>query len=227
VAVEQVFQHLKWMFMFHDRRDAGRRLAERLQEYAWREDVVVAGLLRGGIPVAFEIAQKQHVPLDVLLVRKLGAPDQPELAMGAVAPGGARVLDHSLIRKLGLSEQQVGEMISAEEEELHRREQLYADVRPQITARDKTVIAVDDGIATGASMMAAVSVLRAQGAKKVVVAVPVAPPHAVRDLSKVADEVVSLKITDYFPAVGFFYRDFQQITDEEVRDLLRRASQHI
>src|SRR5579884_3668195 len=104
------------MFMFYDRRDAGRRLAKRLQEYARREDVVVAGLLRGGIPVAFEIAQKQHVPLDVLLVRKLGAPNQPELAMGAVAPGGTRILDHSLIRKLGLSEQQVDEMISAEEE---------------------------------------------------------------------------------------------------------------
>lgn len=210
--------------MFLDRSDAGRLLAERLQEYANHDDVVVAGLLRGGVPVAFQVAQKLHAPLDVLLVRKLGAPGQPELAMGAVAPGGIRILDHALIRRLGLSEEQVSEMIAAEEAELHRREQLYQDARLHIELQDKTVIAVDDGIATGASMMAAVSVLRASGAKKIIVAVPVAPPHARDDLSSAADEFVALKVTDYFPAVGFFYRNFQQTTDEEVRHLLKQQS---
>src|SRR5579885_502330 len=218
-AFSRILNHVE---PFQNRRDAGRRLAERLRQYANRDDVLVAGLLRGGVPVASEIAQKLNAPLDVLLVRKLGAPGQPELALGAIASGGIRVLDHDLIRHMALTEQQVAEIISREEAELHRREHLYADLRPQITIRDKIVIAVDDGVATGASMMAAISVLHAAGAKKVVVAVPVAPPHAIRDLSLVAHEVVFIKTADYFPAVGFFYQDFSQATDEEVREILRR-----
>ncbi|HEX3437742.1 MAG TPA: phosphoribosyltransferase [Pseudacidobacterium sp.] len=213
--------------MFRDRADAGDRLAEHLQEYANRDDVVVMGLPRGGIPVAFQIAQKLRAPLDVLLVRKLGAPGQPELAMGAVAPGGVRILDRTLINKLRLSEEELAKTIDVEERELQRRELFYEDIRPFIAIKDKIVIVVDDGIATGASMMAAVAVLRTSQLKKIVVATPVAPPHAKHDLLKTADEFICLHISDYFPAVGFFYQDFAQTSDEEVRSLLSQSTSNM
>lgn len=218
-------EHPKHGMIFRNRSDAGKRLADRLQEYANHQNGVVTGLLRGGVPVAFEIAKELHLPLDVLLVRKLGAPGQPELAMGAVAPGGIRVLDQQLIQRLGLTQEQLVERITAEEAELCRREQIFQDVRPQIHLQGKTVLVVDDGIATGASMMAAIQVLRAAGAKKILVAAPVAPFQALRDLSTLADQVIILKVTEHFPAVGFFYRDFQQISDEAVRDYLLRSAQ--
>lgn len=210
--------------MFRDRADAGQRLARRLAEYVHRNDVMVMGLLRGGVPVAFEIAQSLHALLDVLLVRKLGAPEEPELAMGAVASGGITILDHGLIRQLALSQHELARAIAIEEQELRRREQLYRDVRPKIEIKGRTVIVADDGIATGASMLAAIAVLRAQGAKKIVAAAPVAPSRVRDAIEKVADGFICLLVSDYFPAVGAFYRDFSQVEDGEVRRLLLRSA---
>jgi putative phosphoribosyl transferase len=210
--------------MFRNRADAGQRLAARLTEFVNRDDVLVMGLLRGGVPVAFEIAHALHAPLDVLLVRKLGAPGQPELAMGAVAAGGIRILDRKLIQSLGLSHQELDNAIVSQETELRRREQLYNDVRPKVEVRDRIVILADDGIATGASMLAAVAVLRSQQPKKIVVAVPVAPPHAPKEMEQAADRFLCLQIAGNFPAVGAFYGDFSQVEDQEVRRVLLQAA---
>lgn len=210
--------------MFRDRADAGQSLAVRLSEFANRNDVLVMGLLRGGVTIAFEIARVLHAPLDVLFVRKLGAPEQPELAMGAVASGGIRILDRGLIHNLGLSEQELEAVIVTQEAEVRLREQLYEDVRPKVGIEGRVVILADDGIATGASMLAAVNVLRAQHAKKIVVAVPVAPPHAKKEMERAVDVFLCLHVIDDFPAVGAFYRDFSQVEDDEVRKLLVRAA---
>lgn len=210
--------------MFRDRRDAGQRLAAHLLSYANRKDTIVMALPRGGVPVAFEIAQRLLAPLDVLLVRKLGAPGEPELAMGAIASGGAKLLDYSLIQALELTEQQLTDVVAAEEAELERREQFYKAARPGIDIRDKVVILVDDGLATGASMLVAIGVVRSMQPKKIVVAVPVSPPHAKQEVEKLAGEVVCLLVTPHFPAVGAFYRDFSQTSDEEVRMLLMQAA---
>jgi putative phosphoribosyl transferase len=209
--------------MFRDRRDAGQRLAQRLAPYADRKDVLIFGLPRGGVPVAFEIAQALHLPLDVLLVRKLGAPGQPELAMGAIAAGGIKVLDHALIRQIGISDQELAAVIAREEEELRRREEMFGSRQSDLKLAGMQVIVVDDGIATGSSMQAAIQVLQAQKPARIVVAVPVAPPHAQSEIEAVA-EFVCLKVSEYFPAVGSFYRDFSQVEDEEVRSLLARSA---
>jgi putative phosphoribosyl transferase len=206
--------------MFRNRSDAGQQLAKRLSEFTHCVDVLVVGLPRGGVPVAFEVAQALHVPLDVLLVRKLGAPGQPELAIGAIASGGIKVLDRHLVYSMGLSELQLEKMITAQAAEMRRCDQLYGDVRPKIDIKDRLVILADDGIATGASMLAAIAVLRSQQAKTVIAAVPVAPRHAQLKMAKAADRFICLQIADNFPAVGAFYQDFSQTEDGEVRDLL-------
>jgi len=210
--------------MFRDRRDAGQRLAQRLTAYADRKDAMVFGLPRGGVPVAFEIAQALHLPLDVLLVRKLGAPGQPELAMGAIAAGGIKVLDYALIRQIGITEQELAAVIAREEEELRRREEMFGSRQSALRLAAMQVIVVDDGIATGSSMQAAIQVLQAHQPAKIVVAAPVAPPHVRSEMEAVA-EFVCLKVSDYFPAVGLFYRDFSQVEDEEVRSLLALSAQ--
>ncbi len=211
--------------MFRNRVDAGRQLARELMPYAQREDVLVLGIPRGGVPVAFEVAHALRAPLDVLVVRKLGVPAQRELAMGAIASGGARVVNRQLIAELGISEQDVAETIATQEAELQRREELYRGVRPGISIEDKVVILVDDGIATGSSMLAAIQALRTLRPKKIVVAVPVAPSQAEAGIKSVADEFVCVLRADWFIGIGQFYEDFSQTEDSEVRALIQRAAE--
>lgn len=211
--------------MFANRVDAGRRLATKLARFANREDVVVLGIPRGGVPVAFEVARAIHAPLDILLARKLGVPGERELAMGAIASGGARILNRRLIAKLGITEEQVAETIAEQEAELQRREELYRGVRPGIAIQDKTIILVDDGIATGSSMLAAIEALRTLHPNKIVVAVPVAPTHAETDIGNVADEFICLDQPEWFLSIGQFYEDFSQVDDLEVRALLERSTE--
>jgi putative phosphoribosyl transferase len=210
--------------MFANRVDAGRRLATKLARYANREDVVVLGIPRGGVPVAFEVAQAIHAPLDILLARKLGVPGERELAMGAIASGGARILNRRLIAELGVTEEQVAETIAEQEAELQRREELYRGIRPNIAIMGKTIILVDDGIATGSSMLAAIEALRTLHPKKIVVAVPIAPTHADADFGSVADEFICLDQPEEFYGIGQFYKDFSQVDDQEVRALLERST---
>jgi predicted phosphoribosyltransferase len=218
------------VILFRDRHDAGRALARRLSSYAGRADVTILALPRGGVPVASEIARALDLPLDVFLVRKLGVPGHEELAMGAIASGGARVLDSEVVRAYRVSEEDVARVTDAERRELDRREIAYRADRPPLDLKGRTVILVDDGLATGSSMRAAVAALGPLSAARVVVAVPVAPRSTVFSLERVADEVVCLEMPEPFFAVGMFYEDFEQTTDEQVRDLLalpissRRAS---
>jgi putative phosphoribosyl transferase len=206
--------------IFQDRTEAGRELAEQLLNYAGRDDVIVLALPRGGVPVGFEVAQHLRVPLDVFVVRKLGLPGHEELAMGAIASGGVRVLNEDVLSVIP-DAQAIVEMVTAiEREELERRERIYRADRPQPDLKDRTVILVDDGLATGATMRAAVAALRQQGAAKIVVAVPVGAPSTCRDLSNTADDVICLRSPGAFIGVGQYYSDFSQTTDEEVRDLL-------
>lgn len=211
--------------MYVDRIDAGRQLAAKLARYANREDVLVLGIPRGGVPVAFEVAQAIHAPLDILLVRKLGVPGERELAMGAIASGGARILNRRLIYQLGVTEDQVAETIADQEAELQRREELYRGVRSGVPIQGKTIILVDDGIATGSSMLAGIEALRTLRPKKIVVAVPVAPMHADADFGGVADEFICLDQPEEFYGIGQFYKDFSQVDDLEVRALLERSAE--
>jgi putative phosphoribosyl transferase len=210
--------------MFLNRVDAGRQLATELARYANRQDVLVLGIPRGGVPVAFEVAQAIHAPLDILLVRKLGVPGERELAMGAIATGGARILNRRLIAELGVTEDQVAETIAAQEAELQRREELYRGVRSGIPVQGKTIILVDDGIATGSSMLAGIEALRTLHPNNIVVAVPVAPMHADRDFGGVADEFICLEQPEEFYGIGQFYKDFSQVDDLEVRALLETSA---
>jgi putative phosphoribosyl transferase len=210
--------------MFRDRADAGRQLATKLAHYANRDDVLVLGVPRGGVVVAFEVAKALHAPLDILLVRKLGTPGQRELAMGAIASGGVRILNHDLISSLGITQEQLAETIRDQETELQRREQLYRGVRSGVPVKGKVVILVDDGIATGASMLAAIDALRTLQPKKIVVAVPVAPAQAFTQITAVADELVCASTPNGFFAIGQFYEDFPQTEDAEVHALLSRAA---
>lgn len=208
--------------MFRDRREAGHRLAEVLAPHRG-QDVVVLGLPRGGVPVAAVVAQDLGAPLDVLVVRKLGVPFQPELAMGAIGEGGARVLNESVLRACRLTDQDVDRAEVKEREVLrHRVSTLRGELAP-ITVDGLTAIVVDDGIATGATARAACLVARRLGAARVVIAVPVAPPAAVALLEQVADQVVCLDTPDWFTAVGQSYRDFHQVSDDEVVHLLRAS----
>lgn len=208
---------------FRDRIDAGRQLAGGLHEYADRTDVLVLGLPRGGVPVAFEVARALSAPLDVFVVRKLGLPHHEELAMGAIAMGGSRVLDRALIEQIGVSDAEVEQVTRREQAELDRRQKQYRGDRPLPDIAGHTVILVDDGLATGSSMRVAVAALREEHPGRIVVAVPVAPAEVCEMLRASADEVVCALTPDPFYAVGLWYRDFSQTSDEEVRDLLERA----
>jgi putative phosphoribosyl transferase len=210
---------------FEDRYDAGQRLAGQLEKYAGRPDVIVLGLPRGGVPVAYEIARHLKVKLDVFLVRKLGVPGFEELALGAIASGGVRVLNEEVIDVLPNAAAVIEAATERERLELERREQLYREHRPAEELRDRTVILVDDGLATGATMRAGVAALRQCGAGKIVVAVPVGAPETCREFEKEVDETICAIAPACFHAVGQFYRDFSQTTDDEVRDLLKRSEQ--
>ncbi|MGH9348514.1 MAG: phosphoribosyltransferase [Vicinamibacterales bacterium] len=209
---------------FRDRREAGRLLAARLAAYAGRHDVLVLALPRGGVPVAYEVARALGAPLDVFLVRKLGVPGREELAMGAVASGGVRVLNEDVVSALGISDRAIDEVAAAEQAELARRERLYRGTRPPPDAQGRTAILVDDGLATGASMLAAVQALRQQRPARIVVAVPTASPDTCEQVRAEVDQVECLFTPHPFRAVGLWYEDFSQTTDEEVRDLLARAA---
>jgi putative phosphoribosyl transferase len=205
--------------VFRDRREAGELLAQRLRRFA-ASDPIVLGLPRGGVPVAAEVARTLEAPLDVLVVRKLGCPWQPELAVGAIGEGGTRIVEDRILAEVGLDAAELERLTARETQELERRLRRFRGDRPPLDLRGRTVIVVDDGIATGATARAGLEVARRRGAATVVLAVPVAPPTTVRELGKVADEVVCLHQPAAFWAVGQFYADFSQTPDEEVARLL-------
>ncbi len=206
--------------IFADRADAGRQLADRLADYADDKHVLVLALPRGGVPVAAEVAHALHAPLDLFLVRKLGVPGHEELAMGAIASGGVRVLNEDVVSALQIPHDVIDAVAEQEQRELERRERAYRGDRPPVQVRGRTVILVDDGLATGSSMRAAVAALRQQGPARIVVAVPVGAPETCHDLGHEADAVVCVQTPEPFYAVGLWYEDFAQTTDEEVRELL-------
>jgi len=205
---------------FRDRREAGRVLAEELAAYRGKDGLLVLGLARGGVPVAWEVAAALRAELDVFLVRKLGVPQWSELAMGALASGGGVVMNDNVLSSLSISDEQVREVVDRETAELNRREQAYRGGRPVADPHGKTVIVVDDGIATGASMLAAVRALRASSPESIVVAVPVGPQSVSKLLAQEADDVVCATMPNDFEAVGQVFVDFHQVSDDEVRDLL-------
>ena len=210
---------------FRDRGEAGRLLATQLAAYAGRPDMLVLALPRGGVPVGFEVARALGAPLDVFVVRKLGVPGHEELAMGAIATGGVRILNEELVRALGIPDHLIEAVAATEQEELARRERLYRGNRPPPDVRGRTVILVDDGLATGATMQAAINALRQQQPARIVVAVPIAAPETCDHLKTEADDVVCAVTPEPFYAVGLWYEDFSQTTDDEVRDLLARSVQ--
>jgi predicted phosphoribosyltransferase len=204
---------------FRDRADAGRRLGERLADYSGRDDVIVLALPRGGVPVGLEVARALGASLDVFVVRKLGLPGHEELAMGALASGGTRVVNEELVRQLGLPGELIDRVAARETIELERRERLYRGDRPASDVSGHVVILVDDGLATGSTMRAAVAALRTQGPSRIVVAVPTAPPRACTELERIADVVCLLQPRPFY-AVGMSYADFSEVGDDEVRELL-------
>ncbi|MBI3973051.1 MAG: phosphoribosyltransferase [Chloroflexi bacterium] len=209
---------------FRDRYEAGRVLAEALSEYAGRQDVTVLALPRGGVPVAYEVARALQAPLDVFLVRKLGVPGQEELAMGAIATGGVRVLNDDVVQALRIPDDVLDRVAARESQELARREVAYRGDRPLPDVRDRTVILVDDGLATGSTMRAAAAAVRRLGPAQVVVAVPVASRDTCEDFRHEVDKIVCAATPEPFFGVGLWYEDFSQTTDDEVRDLLARAA---
>jgi putative phosphoribosyl transferase len=208
---------------FRDRSHAGRFLAERLRQYANRQDVLVLALPRGGVPVAHEVAKALHVPMDIFLVRKLGVPGHEELAMGAVASGGVRVINEDVVRSLGIPGAAIDRVAQKELTELSRREQAYRGNRPEPEIRGRTVILVDDGLATGSTMRAAAQALAMKKPAKIVVAVPIASSDTCEALSREVDEVVCAVTPEPFYAVGLWYDDFDQTTDADVRALLAES----
>ena len=209
--------------IFRNRRDAGERLARKLSAYANRPDVMVLGLPRGGVPVAYEVARALDAPLDVFVVRKLGVPGHEELAMGAIASGGVRVLHEDVVRGLQISEDAIAATAGREARTLERYERDYRGDREFSDVAGRTVILVDDGLATGSTMRAAIKALRRQEPGRLVVAVPVGAPETCADLQNEADEVVCAATPDFFAAVGRWYDDFAQTTDDEVRSLLSKS----
>src|SRR5947207_8456845 len=212
---------------FSNRAEAGRQLTEKLDKYAGRKDVIVLGLPRGGVPVAYEVAKRLRAPLDVFIVRKLGVPGFEELAAGAIASGGVRVLNEEVMRAIPYADEAIESVTERETVELERREQIYREGRPSPELRDRVVILVDDGLATGATMRAAVKALRQRGVAQIVVAVPVGPPDTCREIEQEADETICLSTPPFFQAVGQYYEDFSQTSDEDVRELLSQAAQDI
>jgi predicted phosphoribosyltransferase len=210
---------------FRDRTEAGRLLAERLRTYEQRPDALVLALPRGGVPVGIEIAISLGLPLDIFVVRKLGVPGQRELAMGAIASGGLRVLNEDVLRALPDAAAMVATVTAQETREVERRERDYRQDRPPLEMSERVAILVDDGLATGATMLAAIAALRQKNPAKIVVAVPVCPPETCSEIERVADETVILFAPDWFRGVGQFYEDFAQLSDETVRVLLTRAAE--
>src|SRR3954452_1116766 len=214
------------MRRFADRAGAGRELAQRLSAYQGRRQAIVLGLARGGMPVAFEVARTLELALDVFVVRKLGLPGQQELAIGAIASGGVRVLNRQVIAALGLSTAEIEAVAEREQIELDRRERAYRDARAPVTVAGRLALLIDDGLATGASMRAALRALKQRDVAEIVVAVPVAPPETCAELRREADTVVCARTPRWFSAVGYWYEHFPQTTDDEVRSLIaapRRA----
>jgi len=209
--------------IFSNRQEAGRVLAERLEKYANREDVIVLGVPRGGVPVAFEVAKMLQAPLDIFVLRKLGVPGHEELAFGAIGSGGVRVLNTDIVNKLGVSELEIAAATKEKTKELERRERLYRGNRPPLHVEGHTVILVDDGIATGASLRAAIQAIRKLKPTALVVATPVAPRTTFQSMRHEVDELVCAEIPDPFFGVGQFYEDFSQVSDEQVIELLERA----
>jgi putative phosphoribosyl transferase len=212
------------MKLFRDRIEAGRVVAKELVRYAGRDDVIVLALPRGGVPVAFEIAKALNAPLDVFLVRKLGLPGDEELAMGAVASGGVRVLNEQVVRWYHIPESTIDSVAQREQLELERRERAYRHGRPMPELSNRTIILVDDGLATGTTMRAAVTALRSYKPARIVIAVPTAPADTCKEFQEEVDVVVCTTTPQPFWAVGAWYEDFRQTTDEEVQSLLERAA---
>ncbi len=212
---------------FRDRSEAGQLLATRLAAYANRPDVLVLALPRGGVPVGYEVARELHVPLDVIIVRKLGVPGQEELALGAIASGGVRVLNDDIVRLLALPEKAIDAVATCEQHEVERRERLYRGDRPAYAVRGHTVILVDDGMATGATMRAAVIAVRQHQPARIIIAVPVAASATCEELAAEVGGVVCLLRPKAFLAVGYWYEQFSQTTDEEVADLLAQAAHEL
>ncbi len=210
---------------FRDRADAGRYLAARLQQYASRPDVIVLALPRGGVPVAYEVAEALNAPLDVYVVRKLGVPGHEELAMGAIASGGVRVLNDEVVQELDIPAYVIDQAAARELRELARRERAYRDERPPPDVRNRTVLLIDDGLATGSTMRAAVMALRQHGPTHIIVAVPVGAVETSQMLEPLVDEVICAVTPHPFYGVGAWYQDFSQTTDEEVRELLHQAAE--
>ena len=206
--------------MFANRIEAGRKLAEKLKAYTGKPDVIVLGVPRGGVPVAFEVATALKAPLDILVLRKLGVPWQEELAFGAIAQGDVRVLDRRIMEMLGLTPSEVEKVAAKEKVELERREKAYRGDRPPLDVRGRTVVLVDDGIATGSSMRAAIAALRQMGPARIVLAVPVAPPSTCERLRAEVDDLVCVDMPESFYAIGQFYLNFSPGEDREVPDLL-------
>ncbi len=209
---------------FYNRSEAGRFLARVLETYSNRKDVIVLALPRGGVPVAAEVAKRLNLPLDVFMVRKLGLPGHPELAMGAIATGGVRVMNNEVVDALEIPEQVIDRVAAEEQRELERRERAYRDDRPAPAVEGKTVILVDDGIATGSTMMAAVAALQKLDVARIVVAAPTIAGSTYYEMRRAADDVAAVIVPEPFYGVGQFYEDFSQTTDDEVRQLLAAAN---
>jgi putative phosphoribosyl transferase len=219
--------HQSYRPMFSNRRDAGLALAEKLRHYAGRTDVVVLALPRGGVPVAFEVAESLNAPLDIFLVRKLGMPGHPEYAMGAIASGGVRVLSEDAVRTYNIPQSAIDTIARQEQQELERREREYRHGAALTELHGRIVILVDDGLATGSTMRAGVQAVRQHGPARVVVAVPVGAPSTCEEFADVTDETVCARTPEPFSAVGLWYRDFSQTTDEEVQALLREHAMRL
>jgi putative phosphoribosyl transferase len=208
--------------LIRDRAEAGQILATKLKQYAKKPDVIILALPRGGVPVAYQVATILDLPLDIFLVRKLGVPGQEELAMGAIASGGVRVLNHDVIQSLQIPESIIDSIAAKEQRELERREKFYKQEAPPFDLKNKTVILIDDGLATGATMRAAAEALKQQEVNKIVIAVPVAAESTCRELSQLVDEVVCVLTPEPFYGVGYWYDDFSQTSDSEVIELLKK-----
>jgi predicted phosphoribosyltransferase len=210
--------------IFKNRTDAGQKLAARLTQYANRGDVLVLALPRGGVPVAYEVAKVLKAPLHVFLVRKLGVPGYEELAMGAIAEGGVRVVNEELVNYLGIPDEVIDDIAAVEQRELERRARAYRDERPPPDVKDRIVILIDDGLATGSTMRAAAAALRPLKPQRIVVAVPVSSPETCNEFRSEVDEIVCALTPEHFQGVGRWYENFSQTSDEEVRELLKRAT---